>query len=69
MNTTGVGDAWVAGFILLSRRVWGPEERLKHAVAAGTATTLRPGTARMSKEDLDGMLPRIIVEEMREVIP
>ena len=69
VNTTGVGDASVAGFIFALEKGMGPEERLKHAVAAGTATTLRPGTARMSKEDLDGMLPRIIVEEMREVIP
>ena len=51
INTIGAGDSSVAGFIYAKHTGFSEEDALKYAVAAGTATTLKPGTALATLED------------------
>jgi len=51
VNTIGAGDSAVAGFIYAKHMGFSDEEALKYAVATGTATTLKPGTALATLED------------------
>ncbi len=66
-NTIGAGDSAIAGFIygLVSGK--GLKDALIYAVAAGTATTLRPGTALCRKEDFIRLIPRVKLRVMKEV--
>jgi 6-phosphofructokinase 2 len=50
-NTIGAGDSAVAGFVSAWAEGKSFKEALICAVPAGTATTLRPGTALCQKED------------------
>ena len=65
-STIGAGDSSVAGFI--SGLVQGKElkECLVYAVAAGTATTLRQGTALSQKEDFDRLVPQVKLNVLSE---
>jgi 6-phosphofructokinase 2 len=58
-NTVGAGDSAVAGFLYGITRGDDLETALRYAVAAGTATTLREGTALAEKEDVMRLFPRI----------
>jgi 6-phosphofructokinase 2 len=58
-NTVGAGDSAVAGFMYGLTRHDDLETSLRYAVAAGTATTLREGTALAEKEDVMRLFPRI----------
>lgn len=51
VNTIGAGDSSVAGFLYGRYIGVSEEESLKYAVSAGTATTLKPGTALATLED------------------
>lgn len=51
VNTIGAGDSSVAGFVYGLKHGKNLSECLKFAVAAGTATTMRPGTALCRKDD------------------
>lgn len=59
VNTVGVGDSAVAGFIYGLATGLDLKDCLTLATAAGTATTLKPGTARANREDVLAMVPRI----------
>ncbi len=65
-NTVGAGDSSVAGFIYGMINGKGLEECLIYAVAAGTATTLRKGTALASKEDFERLIPQISLRNLKE---
>jgi len=60
-NTIGAGDSAVAGFVYGLAQGKSLKESLVYAVAAGTATTLRPGTALCEKEDFVKLVPEITV--------
>lgn len=64
VNTVGVGDSSVAGFVYGLVTGLGPQESVRWGVAAGTATVLKPGTARASREDILAMLPRISLKDL-----
>lgn len=64
VNTIGVGDSAVAGFIYGLVTGLGPSESLRYGTAAGTATVLKPGTARAGKDDVLAILPRITVKDL-----
>jgi len=64
VNTIGAGDSAVAGFVYGLATGKPLKEALRYAVAAGTATTLRPGTALCEKEDFLRLLPEV---QLREV--
>ncbi|MBU0483057.1 MAG: 1-phosphofructokinase [Proteobacteria bacterium] len=58
-NTIGAGDSAIAGFIYGLTRGESLQESLRCAVAAGTATTSRPGTALCQKDDFAKLLPLV----------
>ncbi len=60
-NTIGAGDSAVAGFIYGLSDGKTLKEALTYAVAAGTATTLKPGTALCRKEDFLKLVPQISI--------
>jgi 6-phosphofructokinase 2 len=61
-NTIGAGDSAVAGFVYGWTQGKSLKEALIFAVAGGTATTLRPGTALCRKEDFLKLVPQVSVE-------
>ncbi len=65
INTIGAGDSAVAGFVHGIRLGLRPEEAVRWAVAAGTATTMREGTALARKEEIEGLLPQIRIDRLR----
>lgn len=62
-NTIGAGDSAVAGFVYGLVQGKSLKEALTCAVAAGTATTLRSGTALCQKEDFLKVVPEIKLTE------
>ena len=68
VNSVGVGDSAVAGFIYGLTNGLAPKECLVHAAAAGTATALKPGTARAGRQDVLSMVPRIELRDLSEEI-
>ena len=63
-NTIGAGDSAVAGFVYGLSRSRDFKDALRCAVAAGTATTLRPGTALCRKDDFENLLPKITLTDI-----
>jgi 6-phosphofructokinase 2 len=65
-STIGAGDSAVAGFV--SGLVAGRDllECLAYAAAAGTATTLRQGTALAQKDDFDRLVPQVKLTVLSE---
>lgn len=61
-NTIGAGDSAVAGFVYGLIKSKSLKEALIYAVAAGTATTLRPGTALCQKDDFLKLIPEITLK-------
>jgi 6-phosphofructokinase 2 len=59
VNTIGAGDSAVAGYVfgILTGKTM--QEALVCAVAAGTATTLRPGPALCTKDDFLELIPQV----------
>ncbi|UEC43519.1 MAG: 1-phosphofructokinase [Methanothrix sp.] len=66
VNTIGAGDSSVAGFIYGLWRGLELREALIWATAAGTATTLRRGTALATREDAERIVPQVEVETISE---
>ena len=58
-NTIGAGDSAVAGFIYGISNGKPLNDALTFAVAAGTATTLRSGTALCQKDDFMKLVPEV----------
>ncbi|MCD6272956.1 MAG: 1-phosphofructokinase [Deltaproteobacteria bacterium] len=58
-NTIGAGDSAVAGFIYGLTQGKELKDALTFAVAAGTATTLKPGTALCQKNIFLGLISKI----------
>jgi 6-phosphofructokinase 2 len=63
-NTIGAGDSAVGGFVYGLAEGKSLEEALIYAVAAGTATTLRPGTALCQEDDFLRLVPEIRVHNL-----
>ena len=66
VNTIGAGDSSVAGFIYGISKGFDLKESLIWATAAGTATTLRRGTALATREDVEKIVPQVEVETVSE---
>jgi len=66
VNTIGAGDSSVAGFIYGLSKGDDLKEALIWATAAGTATTLRRGTALATREDVEKIVPLVEVETISE---
>lgn len=67
VNTVGAGDSAVAGFIY--GLVTGKDlcQALVCAVAAGTATISRPGTALCQLDDFQNLRPQVILRGKQEM--
>ncbi len=68
VNTIGAGDSAVAGFvygIVSGKRL---DESLVYAVAAGTATTLRPGSALCTRDDFLKLVPQVKLYRDDEIL-
>ncbi len=63
-SAVGSGDAMLGGALVAATqgRPW--EEVLRLGVACGTATAMSPGTELCSRADVEGLLPRIVVETL-----
>lgn len=66
-NTIGAGDSAVAGFVYGLVEGKNLKDALIYAVAAGTATTLRPGTALCEKDDFLKLVPGIELHTVGQV--
>lgn len=66
VNTIGAGDSSVAGFIYGLSKGFELKEALIWATAAGTATTLRRGTALATREEVERIVPQVEVETVSE---
>jgi 6-phosphofructokinase 2 len=67
VNTIGAGDSAVAGFIYGITSGKNHDESLIYAVAAGTATTLRPGSALCRKDDFLKLVPQVKLYKNDEI--
>jgi 6-phosphofructokinase 2 len=65
-NTIGAGDSAVAGFVYGLINGKDLRESLVYAAAAGTATTLRLGTALSQKEDFLNLVPQVKLNVLRD---
>ena len=65
-STVGAGDSSVAGFIFGLVRGKNLKQCLIYAVAAGTATTLRQGTALCQKDDFERIVPEVKLVDLLE---
>jgi 6-phosphofructokinase 2 len=63
-STIGAGDSTIAGLVLKLSQGHGIEEASRWAAAAGTATTLTPGTELCRREDVERLLPQVKVERL-----
>lgn len=52
-STVGAGDSMVAGMVFTLAQNWPLCEVIKYGVAAGTATTMTPGSELCNKEDVE----------------
>ncbi|HOT06031.1 MAG: 1-phosphofructokinase [Methanosaeta sp. PtaB.Bin039] len=63
-NTIGAGDSSVAGFMYGLAQARDLSECLTYAAAAGTATTLKEGTALASLDDFNRLVPQVSLTEL-----
>lgn len=52
-STVGAGDSMVAGMVTALVKKWDWMDVLQYGIAAGTATTMNPGTELCKKEDVE----------------
>ncbi len=64
VNTIGAGDSAIAGLVCGLVNGKSIEEAVAYAVAAGTATTMKPGTALCTCEDFTNLIPQVKVEKI-----
>jgi 6-phosphofructokinase 2 len=63
-STVGAGDSLLAAFILghfQGRRL---SECLRFGVAAGAASSMTPGTQLCTREDVEALMPNVVVKEI-----
>lgn len=64
LNPVGGGDALVAGYAHAMRAGLPLDERLRWAVAAGTASTLTLGAAACGRDEVERLLPGVIISRL-----
>jgi 6-phosphofructokinase 2 len=67
INTIGAGDSAIAGFVFGYINGKTLQESLVYAVAAGTATTLRPGPALCTESDFKELVPKVKLYQQEEI--
>jgi 6-phosphofructokinase 2 len=66
LSTVGAGDSFLAGLVLSLAKQRPPEEALRFAVACGAAALLAPGVELCRREDVEKLLPAVLVEPLPE---
>jgi 6-phosphofructokinase 2 len=61
VSSIGAGDSFLAGLIWAFAQNWTPHDALQHAVAAGSAALLAPGTGLFCLEDVARLKRQIAV--------
>jgi 6-phosphofructokinase 2 len=64
-STVGAGDSMVAGMVYTLAQGWPLGDVLKYGVAAGTATTMSPGSELCKKEDVEQIYAWLKEQEKR----
>ncbi|MPQ98801.1 hexose kinase [Modestobacter sp. I12A-02628] len=59
-STVGAGDCSLAGYLLADLAGAAPDERLRNAVAYGSASASLPGSAVPTPDQVDGSLVRVV---------
>lgn len=67
VSAVGAGDVLLAGFLAARAGDRMPAEALRHAVAAGTASTLEVGAGRFDPREIGRLLPGVEVGELEPV--
>lgn len=67
LNTIGAGDSSIAGYVYGTAAGKSMQESLTYAVAAGTASTLQPGPALGTKEDIMKLVPQVKLYKDEEI--
>ena len=68
INTVGAGDAMLAGFVASSAERRPLTERIKWAVAAGSASTTVFGAGFVTREEVEALVPQVVVEDLAQVM-
>ena len=63
-GTTGAGDSMLAGLCLAHEEGLGLEDMLRYGIAASTASVMKEGTLLCTKEEFDGMLPKVRIKRL-----
>lgn len=64
VSSVGAGDSFVAALVFELSRAREPQETLRSAVAAGTASLLSPGTGLFGRQDFDRLVSDVHVESL-----
>jgi len=64
-STVGAGDALVAGLVYGEALGMSLEEQARWATAVAAASVAQPGTQAGNLKDVEKLLPKVIIEEMR----
>lgn len=67
VSTVGAGDSMVAGLVYSLANGRSPQEALCYGVAAGTASTMRPGTELCHKDDVEKIYNKTRVQVLAEL--
>jgi 6-phosphofructokinase 2 len=62
-SDVGAGDSLIAGIVLKLAQGESIREAVRFGIAAGTATTMRPGTQLCEKEDVERLYDKMVQEE------
>lgn len=64
VNTVGCGDSMVGAFAVAMKRKMKVKEALAYAVAVSAANAVNPETGHIRMEDVEEILPKVMVEEL-----
>lgn len=64
VNTVGCGDSMVGAFAVAMKRKMKVKEALAYAVAVSAANAVNPETGHIRMEDVEEILPKVVVEEL-----
>ncbi|HEY8910959.1 MAG TPA: 1-phosphofructokinase [Desulfosporosinus sp.] len=65
-STVGAGDALVAGLVYGEAQGMSLEEQARWATAVAAASVAQPGTQAGKLNDIEKLLPNVIIEELKE---
>ncbi|MGZ9586834.1 1-phosphofructokinase [Paenibacillus marinisediminis] len=64
VNTVGCGDSMLAGIVVAAKRGMSAADQLRLGAACGTANALMPAAGSVRLEDLEAIMPQVVVTEI-----